>query len=194
MRQTGETEMDSYLELVSQGKEAFVEAAFSIGWFEYSSLTYENVSERLTKMDDEKFFVFSLSEAAFDAEGFESEESYQSVLAELLRLTEYMKDAELKCEFDDETRSIGISIQGKQKQYCYSVDTDENGDWFDENVIESFLNKTVLPGEGLDLRFFVLPPCDQTANLVFVPEAMYEEAVERGLIPGEMGYFMEDLV
>ena len=185
--------MDNYMKLVSQGKKAFVEAAFSIGWFEYSSLTYKNVLRRLTKINDKKFFVFSLSEVMFDAEGFESEESYQSVLTELLQLTEYMKDAELKCKFDNETQSIKISIQGKQKRYSYSVDADENEDWFDENVVESFLNETVLPGEGLELRFFVLPPCDQTANVVFVPQAMYDEAVERGLIPGEMGYFMEDI-
>ena len=151
--------MDNYLKLITQGKKAFADAALSIGWFEYSSLTYEDVLEQLAKMDDENFFVFSLAEAVFDAEGFEDEDDYQSVLSKLLRLTEHMKDAELKCEDDDEAHLIKISIQGKRGIYNYSVDTDENGDWFDEGVLESFLNEEVLPGEGLELRFFVLPPC-----------------------------------
>jgi len=182
--------MDNYLKLIMQGKKAFADAALSIGWFEYSSLTYETVLERLTEMDDKIFSVFSLSEMEFDSEGFESAGAYQSVVAELLRLTEHMKDAEIACEFDDETESIKISIQGERGRYIYF--TDENDDWFDGKVIDSFLNETVLPGEGLELRFFVLPPCDQMAYVVFVPRPMYEEAVSRGLIPAEEGYFLED--
>ncbi|WP_027388275.1 hypothetical protein [Chryseobacterium gregarium] len=77
----------------------------------------------------------------------------------------------------EKDNSVHISVTVEKTKYDDKIDSDEFGDWIDEDFINIFINEQVLKGEDLNNRFLPLPSCDQTVQFVFVPENKYNEAV-----------------
>ena len=183
--------MGTYRELVSKGKDAYLDALEDTGWFRYSLLTKDEIRERLFGVKDPEDYVFYLYNVWFDAEGFEDDDAYRSLLEQILGALGLEKSG-LSVLYDKEQNYVTIEIKTKHHTYNYSIALDEHGDWVDGDLIDSFINNEVLPGELEERRLMVLPPSDQTVQFVFIPEGVFRKAREKGVIPGE-DYFMKGI-
>lgn len=184
--------MDKYISLTTQGVDAYLQALTDINWFDIKQNNKAEIFNRLTKQDNHKNFVFCLYNLWFDSEGFEDDKSYSSLLDEILEiigLTTLSKTV----IYNTDSNSVNISLTTEKSTYSYKIDLDEFGDWIDEDFINTFINKQVLGGENIDNSFLVLPMSDQTVQFVFVPQSTYDKAVDKGIIPEHLNYFMSDI-
>jgi DNA polymerase III delta prime subunit len=78
--------MDKYKDLTSKGKNEYLKALESIGWFDFSILSKDTIAKRLKKIEENERFVFCLYDLSFDAEGFEDANSYKSLLEEIMKI------------------------------------------------------------------------------------------------------------
>ncbi|MDR1316043.1 MAG: YjaG family protein [Spirochaetales bacterium] len=181
--------MDKYKDLTSKGKNEYLKALESIGWFDFSILSKDTINERLKKIEENERFVFCLYDLSFDAEGFEDAGSYKSLLEEIMKIVK-LKDYKINVENANRENNINIKIETKNNEYDYLINLDENDDWIDEAVIDYYINN-LLAGENIDKKFLPIPPEDQTVQFIFIEEKIYEEARKFGIIPECQGYFIE---
>lgn len=179
--------MDKYKELTGKGVAGYLSALEEVSWFRYSKIARAEVEERLFKTEDPADYVLCLYDLWFDAEGFEDDESYSWLLERIQLVTGL--DFKLNVTYQQETNSVEITINGAGGDYHYAVAMES--DWIDESFIEELINNRVLPGEGVASQFIALPPTDQTVQFVYIPSAAYDNAIAKGIIPSDMGYFMD---
>lgn len=182
---------DKYYLLTEQGKEAYLNALESIGWFDLQNNNKKEIEERIADFEDPITYVFVLYHLWFDAEGFDEDTSYDSLLDELIEITG-LEVKEKSVLYNEENDTVEITLTTLKATYSYTVNLEEFGDWIDEDFIDSFINEQVLEGEGSPNRFLPIPPSDQTMQFVFVPEALFVKAIEQGIVPESMDYFFGD--
>ena len=180
--------MDKYKELTSKGKDEYLKALEKIGWFEFSNNSKEVIQKKLNEIAENERFVFCLYDLSFDAEGFEDDYSYKSLLNEIFKIIG-LKDYKINVEYNKEN-NLQIAIETKTNVYEYCVDLNETGDWVDESLIDGYI-RNILVEEKTNKGLFPIPPEDQTAVFIYISESIYNSAVENGIIPSELGYFME---
>jgi hypothetical protein len=181
--------MDKYKALTSQGKEAYMNALTAIGWFDFAKTSKEEIAKRLNEETNINELCCCLWELWFDAEGFEDDEPYNSLLSEILGIIG-MKNIELNVVYEKSNNSVRIELKTQSNNYHYSIPMES--DWVDEELIDEWLNNEVLAGEKIESRFFALPPTDQTVQFIFVPPMIYDKAIKTGIIPDFEGYFIAD--
>lgn len=183
-----EKTLNKYNSLTTQGVEAYLQALTDISWFVYKTNNKEEILERLENEENNNDFVFCLYNLWFDAEGFEDDERYDRLLDEIVKIIN-LKNFSKKVDYNKKDNSVTILIKTEKTTYNYKINLDEFGDWIDEDFINIFINEQVLKGENMDNKFLPLPSSDQTVQFVFVPESMYNEAVDKGIIPENLNYF-----
>lgn len=82
---------------------------------------------------------------------------------------------------------INFKIIG-QKTHKFELDLEESMGWFNFDLIE-YLKEVVFPAENIAERLFSLPAADQTLGMIFAADALYQKAIENGLIPDDEEYF-----
>jgi hypothetical protein len=180
--------MDKYSNLTAKGKDSYFKALEDIDWFNFSNVSKETISKRLEKIKENERFVFCLYDLSFDAEGFEDNNSYKSLLEEIIKITG-LKNYKVDVKYIGEINSIKIKIKTKNNEYEYCINLNETEDWIDSDVIDEYINN-LLVGEGMDRIFLPIPPEDQTVQFIYIKEDIYERAIEAGIIPEEQGYFI----
>ncbi len=185
-----EPTLDKYTSLTTQGVEAYLKALTNINWFDYKTNDKNEIIERLKNQSNNNNLVFCIYNLWFDAEGFEDDESYDNLLDEILEIIG-LENSSKKVNYNENDNSVSISITIEKRTYNYKIDLDEFGDWIDEDFINIFINEQLLKGENIINRFLPLPSSDQTVQFVFVPESMYNDAVDKGVIPEDLNYFMK---
>ena len=185
-----EPTLDKYTSLTTQGVEAYLKALTNINWFDYKTNDKNEIIERLKNQSNNNNLVFCIYNLWFDAEGFEDDESYDNLLDEILEIIG-LENSSKKVNYNENDNSVSISITIEKRTYNYKIDLDEFGEWIDEDFINIFINEQLLKGENIINRFLPLPSSDQTVQFVFVPESMYNDAVDKGVIPEDLNYFMK---
>ena len=183
-----EKTLNKYNSLTIQGVEAYLQALTDINWFVYKTNNKEEILERLENEENNNDFVFCLYNLWFDAEGFEDGEPYDRLLDEIVKIIN-LKNFSKKVDYNKKDNSVTILIKTEKTTYNYNIDLDEFGDWIDEDFINMFINEQLLKGENIINRFLPLPSSDQTVQFVFVPESLYNDAVDKGVIPEDLNYF-----
>lgn len=177
--------MDSYKTLVNQGKEAYLKQLNAIGWFDQAQQEQAAIENHIAQIEEVEHLMYALSYISFDAEGFDEAADYESIISEVLQ---YPASQHLKVRFEQEGLLVKINIAGKN-QYTFEVDLDVSFGWFDDDLIE-FLNDQVFAGEGLQERLFAIPACDQSIDLTFISETLYNQALKAGVLTDDLEFFM----
>lgn len=184
--------MDKYLSLTKEGIDTYLQTLSDINWFNIQPNDKKVIAERLNEQKQNKDFVFSLYNLWFDAEGFEDHKLYESLLDEILEIVQ-VPVLQKNVSYNEENNSVSISLTTQKATYDYKIILDDFGDWIDENFIDIFINEQILKGENIENKFLALPMCDQTIQFVFVPQSTYDAAVDKGIIPQELNYFITDM-
>jgi hypothetical protein len=178
---------DGYRELTARGKDAYLDAMEAVSWFEHTRTPRAEIEERLSATAPEDF-LFGLYELWFDPEGIEEAEDCADLLQRIAAIAGF-EEAGIAVVYENATRTFDIDLTIGANVYRHAIPFNEIGGWIEEKLIGGFINEQVLPREGLASRFFELPPCDQTTQFVFLPPTVHDRAVEKGIIPGDAGYF-----
>jgi hypothetical protein len=173
--------------LTARGKEAYLDAMEAVSWFQYARTPRAEIEERLSAAAPEDF-LFALYELWFDPEGIEETEDYTDLLRRIAAIAGF-EEAGIAVAYESATRTFDIGLTIGGNAYRHAIPLEESGGWIEEKLIGEFINEQVLPGEGLASRFFALPPCDQTAQFVFLPPSVHDRAVEKSIIPGDACHF-----
>jgi len=178
--------MDKYKILTNQGKAKYLAKLDEIGWFNNAQNKKTKIEKSINEISNSEFLMFRLSHIGFDAEGFDDSEDYKRLINNIIK---FPFCNQLSAEVNQlDTTTISIKIKGGNN-YELEIDTEESFGWFDFELIE-FMNDIVFQNENIIERLFAVPPCDQTVDLVFISETLYELAIENGVFPDDMEYFM----
>ena len=134
--------------------------------------------------EEPRHMVFTLSEYSLDPEGFYNGDDYKGLLISLCRAFEI----ELPTEnvIVEESDSIKLTIQTANGNITY-YGTQED-DWLQDEFFD-FINDELLPELGEERIFYVLPPAEAQAELVFQYPDVIEAAIDAGVIPDD-DYFV----
>ena len=182
--------MDKYKALTSQGAAAYLHTLEEIGWFSFPHNNKAKISEHLFGISSSEYFFYVLSHIVRDAEGFEEGSDYKELFEEMAALSGVnVVSAEFEYEMigfgEDELTGTVVTENGN-----YNCELGELMGWLDADFIEGFVNEEVLPGEGIEGRFFMLPATDQMAQYTYATQEVYDKAIAVGLLPDDPEYFM----
>ncbi len=173
-----------YQKLIQKDKQVYIDTLESIGWFELPQNDKEKITERVNENKDANYCLFALTHVGFDGESFDEIDDYDSIIKEFLQ---YPSCNHLKAEVSGDHETLYIKINGKS-EYFVEIDLEETFGWFNSEVLD-FLNDEVFSNEGIEERWINLPPCDQCAEMIFVPTDLYDKAIEHGILPENEDYF-----
>jgi hypothetical protein len=192
--------MDKYKELTSKGKIEYIKALESIGWFDFSNNTKHVIQERINNVKENIEFMFCLYDLLVYTVSYEEEESYRDLLEQIIKIIKLhgcklkVKYLVKKGDFEMGIDEIGImemEIVVKNNVYKYSVNLSEIAGWFDENIIDEYINNNLFVGEKINKKIIPLPYSEQTDPYVFMPYDIFEKAINIGIIPENENYFMK---
>lgn len=184
--------MDKYAALTSQGAAAYLNALEDIGWFSLPQNDKVKMENHLSGIKEGKHFFNILVHIDRDAEGFEDGDDYKKLFDEMAAISG-LEVVSSEFEYtmigfgEDELTGTVVTKNG-----TYECGLEELMGWLDGDFAETFINEEVLPGEGVEGRFFMLPATDQIAQYTFIPREMYDKAIEAGILPDDPEYFMAD--
>jgi hypothetical protein len=123
---------------------------------------------------------FTLTQSSLDSECILGEGSYARILKDLAEASDGVFSPAHVVDRCEPNQTVGtVSFVHARKQYDLKVSYDT--DLLDEAIID-LVNEAISNG-GSDRQFINLPVIDQCYYLVFVPRAVYEKAIEVGLLP-----------
>ncbi|WP_294824611.1 hypothetical protein [uncultured Flavobacterium sp.] len=184
--------MDKYEAQTSQGKEAYLKALDGIGWFSLPQNDRAKTEKHLSGISNNKNFFFTLAHIVRDAEGFDDGREYKELFDEMAAMSGInVVSAEFEYKMigfgEDELTGTVVTEKGS-----YKCVLEELMGWLDGDFVDWFINQEVLPKEGIESRFFMLPATDQMAQYAFMPQEMYDKAIETGILPDDPEYFMSE--
>ncbi len=171
--------MDKYKENFEKGPQHYIQLLEEINWF---SSPYVNKEELLTTIENCTFppyYGTYLAQYAFDSEydGLDLLEDVLNYIQQVIPTFQFeIQTDKILVSFSDTTYSIPLDIA--------SFELGESPTNFFELAINPLLEQ-----EKSAYFFYELPPADQCSSLVFAKPAVYNQALERGVIPDFMGYY-----
>ncbi|KGO93140.1 hypothetical protein [Flavobacterium subsaxonicum] len=182
--------MDKYLSLIENGSDAYINSLEKIGWFTVPQNDKQIVAKCLADTDNNKYLVFGLAHLSFDAESFDKANDYRRLLDKIAALAGFtVVSSQFEYNYGEESETLRGTINTAGNTYNFELE-ELFGEWYHPDFTK-FLNQELLPGERVDSCFFDLPGIDQGINFVFVPQAIYNKAIEEEIIPN-MDYFIEN--
>ncbi|MBD8084658.1 hypothetical protein [Chryseobacterium caseinilyticum] len=178
--------IDEYRILTAKGKSEYIKVLKTFDWFnEKSEVKKKEIINTIENDLEANYSFLALEDLSFDAEGFETAESYKNLLNEMIKIAEVENQIK-KINVTKERNLINISIlTNKNEELKYAVDINENQDWIDTNFIEQFINGQLLSKTNNRKIFIALPAIDQIANITFISQSDFEKAKKNGLIPSD---------
>jgi len=184
--------MDKYKALTSQGAAAYLDALEAIGWFSLPQNNRVKMEEHISGISDSNFFLYILAHLTRDAEGFDNGDEYKNLFSELAAISG-INVVSAEFEYDvigfGEDELTGTVVTDRDTYKCV---LEELMGWLDGDFVDWFVNEEVLPKEGIESRFFMLPTADQMAQYTFVTQEMYDKAIEAGILPDDPEYFISE--
>jgi hypothetical protein len=158
------------------------------GWLEAVGMERaEELRDRLmvALKENPSYSFYELADTEFDADcieeaGTDDSCSYFSIIMQLAHDSRSLfEPTEVTDRLDRESSTASVSFvhQGKD----YSCEVTFKDEWFQEPVLQ--LVNEALAESGTMHRFIDLPSCNQTLSLALVPESVFTQAVQLGLIP-----------
>ena len=182
--------MSEIYEKLVKDADAYYRMLFKTGWIDEWADSELNKLRKGLQETDEQHRVFVLSEYSLDPEGFYGAEDYKGFLVSLFRAFD-IKLATENVSAADDNAGIKLSVQvpsGKVVVYK----TVQEDDWFCEDFLLDFINDELLPEWHEERMFFVLPPAEAQAEIVFQYPEVIDAAIENGVIPDD-DYFARSL-
>lgn len=179
-----------YKSVVSQGKDSYIHLLKSWRWFIHKNEQQKyDILKRIEDSNNSYVFL-ALSDYNFDTEGFTEAESYKYILQKLIEIAGIQNQVfRISVTQSNELISVIVVTQNKD-ELTYSIDLRKHQDWIDLDFVFVFFNEQLLRTTGTDKKILGLPATDQSADLIFISEADYNDAIEIGIIPAE-NYFFE---
>lgn len=177
--------MEKYKELVSLGVEAYMKALAEINWFSVPQNNREEIHDRLISMPSPLFFVTELHHLWFHPAAYKSADNFIELLDEVF---EFAQITPIKKEvvYNGNKKCVEILIQTKKGTYKTQMPINKDSLVSFDNFIDPFINKQLLKKEGLSATFQPLPIFDETEQYVLVPQSVYKEACDKGIIPASL--------
>lgn len=184
--------MDKYAALTAQGKDAYLKALDETGWFGLPQNDRAKMEEHLSGISDSDYYFYILAHITEDAEDFDNGDAYREFFTKIAAISGInVVSSEFEYEMigfgEDELTGTVVTASGTYK--CLQ---EELMGWLDMDFVNYFINQEVLPGENTEGRFFLLPAADQMAQYTFVPQGLYDKAIEAGILPDDPEYFMSE--
>ncbi|MBM4068940.1 MAG: hypothetical protein FJ271_08365 [Planctomycetes bacterium] len=158
-----------------------------IGWLKYvPKQLHAEIRDRFKKgfKSSPDWVHLALNQTALDSECIDGPESYCELLKNLAKdSNDIFQPTQIKAEMVKKGRTTSISVSFRHKGKVFSCVVPFETDWFEQGVLD--VVNHALEASGREERFIVLPTNDQLMFLVIVPPAVYDKAVESGLIPAD---------
>jgi hypothetical protein len=158
------------------------------GWLEaVGSERAEELRDRLTTAlkENPSYSFYELADTEFDADcieeaGTDDSCSYFSIIMQLAHDSRSLfEPTSVTDRLDREAGTASVSFEHRGKSYSCEVPFKD--EWFQEPVLQ--LVNEALSESGTMNRFIDLPSCNQTLSLALIPESVFTQAVQLGLIP-----------
>ena len=171
--------MDKYKENFEKGTEHYIKLLEEIKWFDNPYVEKDKVIENITKCTFPPNYSTYLRQIGYLTD-YAGIFQLTGVLDETLK---FIPDS--RYEITDNTLTVFV----KDEDYIFDFDVNEfeAGEGI-EGFAEAYLNQ-ILEKEGIEYRFYELPPDDETVSLIFVKPEVYKQAIKYGIIPDFLGYF-----
>jgi hypothetical protein len=176
-KQVEETDPEEYMSRLEQ-----------TGWLtEVGPERAQELRESLTAAlrENPSFCFYELADTEFDSDcieeaGSDDSCSYYSIIMQLAHDSRSLfAPTDVVDELNAEAAVARVSFKHKGRLYICEVPFKD--EWFQEPVLQ--LVNQALAESGASHRFIDLPSCNQTMSLALIPEAVYTQAVQLGLIP-----------
>lgn len=175
-----------YEEIIQLGKEHYKQKLVDLNWYKFADKN--EIEQAINETEDNILLALSLAEFVFDGDGFSEHTHYNAWFHELFRIFSIAVES---IETEQDENLITIHIKTTNNAYEYIVDTDQTEDWFDEDLIDFFINKQFLQKENILERFFILPPVDENIAIYYTHPTTQHKAKTEGLIPPHYNYFFD---
>lgn len=166
-------------------EQAFWTKLTKIGWLKYvPKQRHAEIRSRFKKAfkSDPDWVHLALHQTGFDSECIDGPKSYCQLLRDLATDSNgIFRPTQIKAELVKKGRKASINVSFRHKGKAFSCVVPFETDWFQHEVLD--LVNQALESSGREERFIVLSTNDQLMFLVIVPPAVFDKAVEAGLIP-----------
>lgn len=171
--------MDLYKDNFEKGVDHYINQLEEINWFDSPYVNKEETVTALKACTFAPYYGTYLTHYDFDS-AYSGPDLLQDVLGFIQRLIPDF-------QFEILESQILITLNGNR----YSIDIDVDSFELDESPTNFFdlMINPILVKEKSAYLFYELPPADQCSSIVFVKPAVYDQAIEKGLIPDFMGYY-----
>ena len=161
--------------------DAYYRMLFKTGWIDEWADSELNKLRKGLADTDEKYRVLGLSEYSLDPEGFHDAEDYKGLLISLFRSFDIELTADKVAAADDGGIKLSVQVPSGKVIVYSGIQED---DWFCEDFLD-FINDELLPEWHEERMFFVLPPAEAQAEIVFQYPEVIDSAIENGVIPAD---------
>lgn len=172
--------MDKYRKLFEKGSNEYINQLRKINWFDNPYLNEEKIIDEIKNTYSPPYFVNSLIQVGYLVEFYGN--------TQLNHILECLQSTLPNLKYSIEEDGLNLKIKNYNDYLKVDIENFELGEGEDSFVqmhINPFLTRA-----GIAYNFFELPPGDETASLVFVKEETYQKAIEIGIIPDFLGYFV----
>lgn len=171
--------MDKYKNNFEKGAQHYIELLEGINWFDSPYVNKEELIQTLEACTFAPYYGTCLTQYGFDS-AYSGLDLLQDVLDFIQRLIPDF-------QFEILESQILITLNGNR----YSIDVDVDSFELDESPTSFFdlVINPILEKEKSTYFFYELPPSDQCFSLIFAKPEVYNQAIEKGVIPDFMGYY-----
>lgn len=172
--------MDKYKANFEQGAEHYINLLEEINWFDNPYVNKEELIEQINESTYPPYFGTFLSQLGYLSE-YGGEDQLNDVLNAVVQFIP-------NSDFAIEENGVLFRVNGNEYPIELNVEDFEVGEG-QESFVETVINE-ILRRENSEYQFYELPHSDEASSLIFVKPEVYKKAVETGVIPDEMGYYL----
>lgn len=179
--------MDKYEELFKKGADAYVEALIRTGWFDSPYVDEHEVINSIKSCKAPYHFATRLTQAALILDS-----GFNQFLFDELMDTVCQFVSKSSYSFTKEGTDLYIVLTINGNNYTIKIDLMEfeYGEGNEDSCFMNYFINKALDEEQLEYRFYELPPDDEAHSYVFVKPETYRKALEFGVIPDFLGYYV----